>query len=102
MAEALNRTTGDLSTEVMTYYEKIFLKRAKASIVLSEGAQKSTHGKNSGKSIVFNRKTPMSLATTALSEGANPAVSLMEGPAVSGPPAGYLTAMGVPSKTLLG
>jgi N4-gp56 family major capsid protein len=83
MAEALNRTTGGLATEVMTYYEKEFLARAKKSIVLSEGAQKSTHGKNSGKSIVFNRKTPMSLVTTALSEGANPATVLMTGTAVS-------------------
>lgn len=83
MAEALNRTGGGLSIEVMTYYEKVFLARAKKHIVMSEGAQKSTHGKNSGKSIVFNRKTPMSLATTALSEGANPAIVLMAGTAVS-------------------
>lgn len=83
MAEALNRTTGGLSTEVMTYYEKEFLARAKKTIVLSEGAQKRSHGKNSGKSIVFNRRTPRALATTALSEGANPAISLMAGTAVS-------------------
>ena len=83
MAEALNRTTGGLSVEMMTYYEKRFLERAMKTLVLEEGAQKSTHGKSSGKSIVFNRKTPMSLATTALSEGANPAVSLMAGSAVS-------------------
>jgi N4-gp56 family major capsid protein len=83
MAEALNRTTGGLSTEMMTYYEKVFLARAKKSIVLAEGAQKSSHSKNSGKSIVFNRKTPMSLVTTALSEGANPAVVLMSGVNVS-------------------
>jgi N4-gp56 family major capsid protein len=83
MAEALNRTTGGLSTEMNEYYEKVFLARAKKTIVLAEGAQKSTHGKNNGKSIVFNRKTPMSLATTALSEGANPAVVLMAGSTVS-------------------
>lgn len=83
MAEALNRTTGGLSTEMNEYYEKVFLARAKKTIVLAEGAQKSTHGKNSGKTIVFNRKTPMSLATTALSEGANPAVVLMAGANVS-------------------
>lgn len=83
MAEALNRTTGGLSIEMMTYYEKRFLERAMKQLVLEEGAQKSTHGKNSGKSIVFNRKTPMSLATTALSEGANPSISLMAGSAVS-------------------
>lgn len=83
MAEALNRTTGGLSTEMNEYYEKVFLARAKKTLVLAEGAQKSTHGKNSGKSIVFNRKTPMSLISTALSEGANPAVVLMAGVNVS-------------------
>ncbi len=83
MAEALNRTGGGLTTEVMTYYEKRFLERAMKQLVLEEGAQKSTHGKNSGKSIVFNRRTPMSLATTALSEGANPAVVLQSGAVVS-------------------
>ncbi len=83
MAEALNRTTGGLSTEMNEYYEKVFLARAKKTIVLAEGAQKSTHSKNSGKTIVFNRKTPMSLVTSALSEGANPAVVLMAGANVS-------------------
>lgn len=83
MAEALNRTTGGLSTEMNEYYEKVFLARAKKTIVLAEGAQKSTHSKSSGKTIVFNRKTPMSLVTTALSEGANPAVVLMAGANVS-------------------
>jgi N4-gp56 family major capsid protein len=83
MAEALNRTSGGLSVEMETYYEKVFLARAKKTLVFQEGAQKSTHGKNSGKSIVFNRKTPMSLVTTALSEGANPAVVLMAGVNVS-------------------
>lgn len=43
----------------------------------------STHGKNSGKSIVFTRLTPMDYATTALSEGANPSVTLLQGANVS-------------------
>lgn len=72
MAAALDRTT-TLTTEMMTYYEKVFLERAKKTLVLEEGAQKSTHGKQFGKSIVFTRMTPMSAVTTALSEGANPA-----------------------------
>jgi N4-gp56 family major capsid protein len=83
MAEALNRTTGGLSVQMMTYYEKVFLARAKNQLVYAEGAQKSTHGKNSGKSIVFTRMTPMSNVTTALSEGANPAVVLLAGANVS-------------------
>ena len=83
MAEALNRTSGGLSVEMMTYYEKTFLARAKNQLVYAEGSQKSTHGKNSGKSIVFTRMTPMSNVTTALSEGANPTVVLMAGANVS-------------------
>lgn len=83
MAEALNRTTGGLSVQMMTYYEKVFLARAKNQLVYAEGSQKSTHGKNQGKSIVFTRMTPMSNVTTALSEGANPAVVLLAGANVS-------------------
>lgn len=83
MAEALNRTGGGLSIQMMTYYEKTFLARAMEKMVYAEGAQKSTHSKNSGKSIVFTRMTPMSNITTALSEGANPAVVLLAGANVS-------------------
>ena len=83
MAEALNRTTGGLSIQMMTYYEKVFLARAMKQLVYAEGSQKSTHGKNIGKSIVFTRMTPMSNVTTALSEGANPAVVLLAGANVS-------------------
>jgi N4-gp56 family major capsid protein len=83
MAEALNRTGGGLSVEMMTYYEKVFLAPAKELMVYEEGAQKSTHSKNSGKSIVFTRMTPMSNVTTALSEGANPSVVLLAGANVS-------------------
>src|SRR4030042_6118951 len=83
MAEGLNRTTGGLSIQMQTYYEKVFLARAMKQLVYAEGAQKSTHGKNLGKSIVFTRMTPMSNITTAPSEGANPAVVLLAGANVS-------------------
>ena len=83
MAEALNRTTGGLSVQMQTYYEKVFLARAIQQLVYAEGAQKSTHGKNIGKSIVFTRMTPMSNITSALSEGANPSVVLLAGANVS-------------------
>jgi N4-gp56 family major capsid protein len=76
MAAALNRT-GGLTQDMMTYYEKTFLRRAEYELILDQGAQKRTHGGNSGKSIVFSRYTPMSLATTALSEGANPATTTL-------------------------
>ncbi len=83
MTEALNRTDGSLSTEMMTYYEKVFLARAKQKLVYQEGAVKSTHGKTQGKSIVFNRRTPLTVISTALSEGANPSVVNATGAVVS-------------------
>jgi len=82
MAAALDRTS-TLTVEMMTYYEKVFLARAMKKLVLEQGAQKKTHGKNMGKSIVFTRMTPMTQITTALSEGANPAVVLLAGANVS-------------------
>lgn len=66
------QTTSGLSQEVMTYYEAKFLERAKHSLVHKEGAQKSTHGKNQGKTIRFTRYAPLATVTTALTEGSNP------------------------------
>lgn len=72
----MNRT-GGLTPEMMLYYEKTFLARAEYDLVLDQGGQKRSQQGNSGKSIVFTRYTPMSLATTALSEGANPATTTL-------------------------
>lgn len=65
------------------YYEKVFLSRSEYELILAEGAQKSSHGKNQGKSIVFTRYTPLALQTTALSEAANPPTSAITGTNVS-------------------
>lgn len=65
-------TTTTLSNEMMTYYESRFLERSKKKLVHRQGAQKKTHGKNQGKVIRFNRYTPLSDATTPLTEGSNP------------------------------
>lgn len=66
-------TTTGLSGEMQTYYESKFLERAKHSLVHRQGAQKNTHGKNSGKTVLFNLYAPLSAATTPLTEGTNPA-----------------------------
>jgi N4-gp56 family major capsid protein len=66
-------TTTTLSTELMTYYESKFIERAKNILVHAQGFQKATHGKNAGKIIRMNRYTALSVASTALTEGANPA-----------------------------
>jgi N4-gp56 family major capsid protein len=65
-------TSTSLTQEVMTYYEKVFLDRAKYEFVLKEGAQTRTHSENSGRTINFTRVVPMSVSTTPLAEASNP------------------------------
>lgn len=65
-------TTG-LTQEMSTYYEKVFLERAEYEYIFSQGAQMRTMPANEGKTVVFTRHTPLATATTALTEGTNPA-----------------------------
>lgn len=65
-------TTTTLSSELLSYLEKRFLMRSRAAIVFGEGAQTQTLPANSGKSITFNRYSPLTVASTALTEGTNP------------------------------
>lgn len=55
-----------------TDYDKRFLERAKAELRHDFGAQVRNIPKNSGKTVNFNRFTPLVLATTPLTEGTNP------------------------------
>ena len=57
---------GGLSAEVAVYYERRFLERARAMLVHQEGAQLRALEGNAGKQVIFNRFSPLSLATTAL------------------------------------
>src|SRR5690349_11625446 len=65
-------TTG-LTQEMSTYYEKVFLARAEYEYIFNQGAQMRTMPANEGKTVVFTRHTPLATATTALTEGVNPA-----------------------------
>lgn len=67
------QTTSSLSQEMSTYYEKVFLARAEYEYIFSQGAQVRTMPANEGKTVVFTRHTPLATATTALTEGTNPA-----------------------------
>lgn len=67
-----NSTTTTLSPEMMLYYEKVFLDRAVQEQVYNFLAEKKVIPKNSGKSIAFNRQTPFTVSTAALTEGTNP------------------------------
>lgn len=71
-ADANTSTTGNLSQEVMTYYEKVFLARAKFELVLSQGGQLRTHPANSGRSVNFTRYNPLSIITSPLGEASSP------------------------------
>ena len=65
-------TTGSLSPEVSTYYEKVFLDRAEYELVLKEGAQMRTHPANEGRTVNFTRYSPLTIITDPLGELSNP------------------------------
>lgn len=65
--------TSGLTQEMSTYYEKVFLARAEYEYIFDKGAQKRTMPANDGKTVYFTRHTPLAVATTALTEGVNPA-----------------------------
>lgn len=65
-------TTTTLSNEMMTFYSSVFLERAKQLLVHRQGLQKSTHSAGSGKVMRMNVYSPLTTATTALTEGSNP------------------------------
>lgn len=65
-------TTG-LTQEMSIYYEKVFLARAEYEYIFNQGAQMRTQPANEGKQVNFTRHTPLATATTALTEGTNPA-----------------------------
>lgn len=66
-------TTTTLSSQLSTYYDKVFLDRAQYEFVYNVGAQMRTRQDNEGKSVIFNRLSPLSVSTSTLSEGSNPA-----------------------------
>jgi N4-gp56 family major capsid protein len=74
MAFTRENTTSNLSQEVSTYYEKVFLARAEYEQICDEGGQKRTHTSNEGKTINFTRYVPqtINLASACLTEGSNP------------------------------
>lgn len=65
-------TTTGLSNLMSTFYDKVFLERAKAELRHDFGATLKRASQNQGKSIIFNRLTPLALVTSALTEGTTP------------------------------
>lgn len=65
-------TTTGLSNLMQIFYDKVFLERAKEVQVYDVVCDKKALPANSGKTIYFNRFTPLAKATTALTEATNP------------------------------
>lgn len=72
-----------LTQEMMTYYERVFLERAKVQLVNEQGAQKRTHPGNNGRTINFTRQEPLAISTTPLAEASNPAPCVITASTVS-------------------
>jgi N4-gp56 family major capsid protein len=83
------QTTSGLSAEVSTYYEKVFLERAKYEAIFAQGLQTRKQPANEGKVVYFTRHTPLATATTALTEGVNPAEVALTASTVSATLAEY-------------
>jgi len=74
---ASQTTTSYLSQLMQTYYDRLFIDTAKHSLVHEEGAQVRPLPQGEGKVVYFQRYTPLSLISSALTEGSNPsAVSI--------------------------
>ena len=71
MADVLTTTT-QLSEEMSTYYDKVFLERAELSLQHDVLATRKSVPANSGKVVYFTCQTPFDAATTPLTEGVNP------------------------------
>lgn len=82
-------TTSTLSNEMMTFLINTFLERAEQQNIHAEGAKKRTHSANSGKTMTWNRYTPLSAATTALTEATNPSETNISSATVSATLAEY-------------
>lgn len=73
MATTQTTGTGTLSPEIQTYYDKKLLGRLLANHVFMQFGQKRPIPKNGGKTINFRQFSPLSTATTPLTEGVTPA-----------------------------
>lgn len=71
-ADANTSTTGNITPEVMTYYEKVFLARAQYELIMKEGGQLRTHATGQGRTVNFTRYNPLTVITSPLGEASNP------------------------------
>jgi len=69
---ATTSKTTNLSALMATYYDRLFIDVAKHWLVHEEGAQVRPLPQGEGKVVYFTRYTPLSIITSALTEGSNP------------------------------
>jgi N4-gp56 family major capsid protein len=72
-----------LTSPMQIFYDKVFLARAKTELRHDFGADVKKIPMNSGKTVYFTRFAPLALATTPLSEAANPTAVDMTASTVS-------------------
>jgi N4-gp56 family major capsid protein len=82
-------TTTTLSNEMMTFLSSDFLERSQALNVHREGFKKIKHAQNSGKTVTWNRYTPLTAATTAITEATTPTALSVTSATVSATVAEY-------------
>lgn len=82
-------TSSTLSGVMQIFYDRVFLDRAEMELRYDFGAQKKTMPKNSGKTVYFNRFSPLAVATTSLTENTNPSGVDMSSTVVSATIAEY-------------
>ena len=74
----MTSTTTGLSNIMNIYYDRVFLDRAKLMLSYDFGSQRKTIPGNMGSQVIWNRFTPLPVATTPLTEGStNPAFTDM-------------------------
>ncbi len=73
----------------MTFYDRVFLERAKIELRHDFGADVKNIPMNNGKVINFTRFTPLAIITTALSEAVNPTAVDMTASTISATLADY-------------
>lgn len=81
-------TTG-LTQHMSTFYDKVFLERAKLVLRYDIGADIKKLARNMGKTVFWNRMTPLAVATTPLTEATNPSSTDMTSTIVSAAVAEY-------------
>lgn len=85
----MSSTTTGLAEHMSIYYDKRFLERAKLMLKYDVGAVVKPLPQNSGKTVYFNRMTPLAVATTPLTEATNPSAVDMTSTIVSATVAEY-------------